>query len=131
MDAWAEITRNLQDTAPFIATLGEARVFPVSDAIYLSVEQGARELEQMHLAANSGRIYSCCDFPFHPHVTLGQDLPPEAVDPAAERASDAWRNYTGPRYFPVERVTFVQNTLENLWQDLAEITLGVPAYSVR
>jgi 2'-5' RNA ligase len=131
MHAWAEISKRLQEFPPFVVTLGEVRVFPVSDAIYLSVERGAAELEKMHLAANCGRIYAPCDFPFHPHVTLGQELPPESVDAVAGKAEEAWRKYAGPRYFPVERVTFVQNTVENQWQNLSEMTLGIPAYSVR
>ena len=80
---------------------------------------------------NCGRIYACSEFPFHPHVTLGQDLPPDAVGAAVERAIAAWRNYAGPRFFAVERLTFVQNTVENQWQDLAEFTLPAPAYSGR
>jgi hypothetical protein len=44
----------------------------------------------------------------------------------AELASRRWQEYSGKREFLVDRVTLVQNTLENRWTNLGEFPLRVP-----
>jgi len=102
------------------------RVFPVSQAVHLSLGAGRAEAIRIHQALHSGDL--CCPefFEYHPHVTLAQDLDPASVPAVAELASRRWQEYSGQRDFPVDHVTLVQNTLENRWTNLGEFSLRVP-----
>jgi 2'-5' RNA ligase len=65
-------------------------------------------------------------FEYHPHVTLAHDLDPVNVAAVAELAKRRWQEYPGVRNFPVDHLTLVQNTIENVWTNLGEFALGVP-----
>jgi 2'-5' RNA ligase len=123
-EAWQSITHRLHDFAPIAVELNGVDVFPVSQAIYLSLSAGAQELERMHRALNTGILQFDEPFTYHPHVTLAQDLDPSAVHSSFELAARRWQNADVPRKFVVDKLTFVQNTLENRWLDLAALELG-------
>jgi 2'-5' RNA ligase len=118
-EAWQEVKDNLQSFGPFHLELGQIEIFPNTDVIYLSVSAGHAELERMHRALNSGRLAFQEPFPYHPHVTLAQELEPGRVSAAVDLAERQWREFSHPRGFTVNRLTFVQNTLENRWADLS------------
>jgi hypothetical protein len=46
--------------------------------------------------------------------------------PAGELVSRRWQEFPHRRGFLVDTLTFVQNTSDNTWLDLAEIPLRVP-----
>jgi 2'-5' RNA ligase len=110
--------------APFDIELTEIHVFPVTDVIYLELGAGASELERMHLAMNSLPLEFEEPFPYHPHITLAQELVHAEVTEKHELASRRWREYPGSRVFRAERAVFVQNTMTDCWVDLAEYSLG-------
>jgi len=110
--------------APFEIELTGIEIFPVTDVIYIEVGHGASDLRRMHLAMNTGSLEFQDPFPYHPHITLAQELPPEKVASANELAQRLWREFPGPRRFPAERAVFVQNSLGNCWIDLAGYSLG-------
>jgi 2'-5' RNA ligase len=124
------IRARLPDLSPFEIEAGEVLVFPVSDVVYLSIKEGKKELLQMHRALNVGPLEFRELFPYHPHITLAQNLTHEQSIELAEIARRRWSEYTGPRAFPVESLAFVQNTTRNLWIDLAHFQLE-PAPSIR
>ena len=62
-------------------------------------------------------------FPYHPHVTLAQGLDPSVVAEMYEFAKRRWQEGTPAHSFAVDRLTFVQNTVENYWIDLTELEL--------
>ena len=123
-EAWQELQRSLQDFQPFRVELGEINVFPGLEAVYLSIKRGYQELERMHAALNAGRLAYEEPFPYYPHLTLVQELPPPELAAAMEMAAARWREFPHPRGFTVDRLTFVQNTLENRWTDLAAMDLA-------
>jgi 2'-5' RNA ligase len=123
-DAWQELERGLQDFPPFRLELADIRIFPITDVVYLSVGVGYGELERMHNALNNGRFALAEPFLYQPHVTLAQDLPREDVAAMAELAERRWREFAHPRNFTVDRLTFVRNTVENRWTDLAGCSLS-------
>lgn len=113
---------------PFDVELGEIEVFPVTDVIYIRVESGAEQLRQMHKALNRGALGYAEPFPYHPHITLAQELAPGRMQPLLEIASRRWREFPGPRKFRAEHTVFVQHACGNEWIDLAEEALrAVPA----
>jgi 2'-5' RNA ligase len=127
----SEQARALTDRwLPFEVELTGIEIFPVTDVIYIQVGRGIAELQRMHEALNAGVLKFQDPFPYHPHITLAQELPRERVAPASELSQRRWAEYQGDRTFRVEQAVFVQNTLNNCWIDLAEYWLtGTPAKS--
>lgn len=122
-EAWQELRRGLQDFQPFRVELGEIAVFPGLQAVYLSIERGRQDLERMHAKLNAGRLAYEEPFLYYPHLTLAQELSPQELAAAMELAAARWREYPHPRGFAVDKLTFVQNTLDNRWIDLAAVDL--------
>jgi 2'-5' RNA ligase len=110
--------------SPFDITLGEIRIFPVTNVIYVELAQGAPDMYRIHDAMNSASLAFEEPFAYHPHVTVAQEICDADVADAARRAKEMWDAYPGPRTFRAERTAFVQNTLMNSWIDLAEHDLG-------
>jgi len=123
-DAWQEIKRGLRDFPPFRLELADVRIFPVTRVIYLSVGLGRKELERMHAALNRGQFELTEAFEYQPHVTLAQELHPGEVAAAAELAALRWGRFAHPRDYTIDKLTFVRNTMENRWTDLAGCSLS-------
>jgi 2'-5' RNA ligase len=131
--AWRELQDRLQQSPAFSVELREARQFTESGVIYISLGPGYTDLEHLHARLNTG----FCQFPetwyYHPHVTLAQGLGPGAMPPGLERATRRWSEYSGPRSFQLDRVTFVQNVADDRsgdqWADLETFDLR-PAVTV-
>jgi len=119
-----QVSRILNSWNPFEIELTGIDVFPVTEVIYLEVGRGAAELRQVHQAMNAGPLEFHEPFPYHPHITLAQELPRDKVAATGEMARRLWDEYTGPRRFPAERAAFVQNSLDNYWIDLKSYSLG-------
>jgi 2'-5' RNA ligase len=109
---------------PFPVELGEIRMFPVTNVIYIEVTSGREELFAMHDGLNGGALAFDEPFVYHPHVTLAQEIPPGQVQTVHELAQRRWREFQGSRVFQADRAAFVQNTMGNCWIDLAECDLG-------
>jgi len=117
-----------EEFTPFEIEATGTAIFPLSKVIYLEIGNGARELHRMHERLTRANLAHDEPYPYHPHITLAQELPPEAVADAYELARRRWNAYMGPRSFTAERAAFVQNTADNHWLDLAGFSLsGVPA----
>jgi len=135
----AEINSMIQELAeetrlfpPFEIVLGEIRVFPVSNVIYVSIARGEHQLHALHENLNSGQLEYDGPFPYHPHITIAQDIcPPEKGPELAARAREAWQAYDGPRNFMVEKLSFVQNVAPQTWVDVAQVPLAMPVAAGR
>ncbi|MGH9559119.1 MAG: 2'-5' RNA ligase family protein [Bryobacteraceae bacterium] len=123
-EAWPQIEHRLSDFQPFRVELGGIEIFPVSRVIYVSVLAGYPELNRLHSALNNGLFAFDEPFVYHPHVTLAQELGPAAVSGAAKTALQRWRDFPHARDFTVDRLTLVQNTLDNRWIDLRGCALS-------
>jgi len=110
--------------SPFLVELGEIRIFPVTNVIYLEVGSGTKELSSMHDALNGEALVFEEPFVYHPHVTLAQEIPPGEVGAVHELAQRRWKEFPGERVFRADRTAFVQNTMGNGWIDLASFPLG-------
>ena len=124
--AWRALQNRLHDFQPFRVELGQPEIFPVTQVIYLSVKSGYNELKQLHSKLNTGELAFEEPFEYHPHVTLAQELEPGEVAALFEKASARWKEFSHSHSFAVDRLTFVQNTLENRWTDLRGCGLTSP-----
>jgi 2'-5' RNA ligase len=119
------IQRYLRDQPAFAIETAEVEVFRTTSVVYIGLAAGRLELERMHEALNDGPLQSDEPHTYHPHITLAQGLEhAEQVAAAVATATRRWAEYRGPRRFDAETITFVQNTIGNLWLDLAEFRLG-------
>ncbi|MCU1335442.1 MAG: hypothetical protein JWO19_1023 [Bryobacterales bacterium] len=116
----------LRDHHAFRVELRDVKVFPVSQAVHLTVGAGWTEAFAIHEALHRGDLCSNECFEYHPHVTLGQELDPGNVAAMAELAKRRWQEYPGNRGFLVDHLTLVQNTRQNHWTNLGEFALQVP-----
>lgn len=131
-EAWSAIQAISEALPPFDITLGDIEIFPVTNVIYLAIANGRPRLLEAHATLCQGPLDNAEAFPYHPHVTLAQGLLPEQVQTAADLARLRWREYTGPRSFPVNDLVFVQNTDTNDWLDLEDLQLStIAATTVR
>ena len=122
--AWETVRGMIPLFPPFEVEMTQVEVFPVSDVIYVAIGRGAEELHHIHYALNTEGLFCSEHYPFHPHITLAQELKSDEVDELAHVARARWAEWTGPRSFPVHKAVFVQNTRRNTWLDLGESTLG-------
>jgi hypothetical protein len=109
---------------PFPVELGDVRIFPETNVIYIGLRSAEEELSAMHDALNGNALAYDEPFTYHPHVTLAQEIPPGEVAAVYELARRRWQEFQGERGFLADRVAFVQNRVGNCWIDLANFALG-------
>jgi 2'-5' RNA ligase len=120
-----------EECTPFKVALGNVAIFPKSNVIYLTIKNGVNELHALHENLNSGQLEYDGPFPYHPHITLAQDLTHEEAEALAKIARARWAEYDGPREFNVEELCFVRSVKTGVWQDLANVDLAEPVTAVR
>jgi 2'-5' RNA ligase len=124
--AWETVRTLAPRCAPFEVEMTQLEVFPVSDVIHIAIGRGRQEMERMHDAMNVDGLKYTEPYPYHPHITLAQDLKGDEVDELARVARARWAEYPLSKIFRVEEVFFVQNTRRKQWLDLGESALGHP-----
>jgi 2'-5' RNA ligase len=122
--AWKTIRTLAPLFAPFEVEMTQVEVFPVSDVIHIGIGRGREEMERMHAGLNVDGLKFSEPYPYHPHITLAQDLKGDEVDELARVARARWAESTVPKTFRVDEVFFVQNTRRKEWLDLGESALG-------
>jgi len=125
-EAWAQLSEAALRFRPFDIELKAVQVFPISDVIYMSVGEGEKQLREMHAGLNIGGLKYQEPFPFHPHVTLAQELKCDELDELAQVARRRWEEFKFDHIFHVDTVTFVQSANRKKWNDLAETKLSFP-----
>ena len=124
--AWETVRTLAPHFPPFEVEMTQLEVFPVSDVIHIDIGQGRAEMERMHDGMNVAGLKFAEPYPYHPHITLAQDLKGDEVDELARVARTRWAECTLAKTFRVDKVFFVQNTRRKEWLDLGESALGHP-----
>lgn len=117
--AWQQILDYSNPQGAFELELTEVSIFPITNVVYIELGRGRERLMDWHRALNQGVLRFTEPFPYHPHVTLAQEIDASAAVEIGERAKAAWAEFRGPRRYLVEEVTLVQCTVNNEWLDLA------------
>ena len=123
-EALAHCRHVLARLEPFEVQLGEVELFAGSQVIKLSVISGEVSLRTLHDALNTGPLDHVEEYAYVPHITLGQDLPPERVAEYLETARERWRQFGVPPVIVVDSLTLVQQAEEGCWRDLVEMNLS-------
>lgn len=112
---------------PFDVELGEIDLFPVTEVIKIRVEKGVAELRTLHDILNTGPFEQVEDFEYVPHVTLAQELPStEKVRECLDLVRARWARFEHDTALRIEALTFVQQSEDGRWHNLAELWLGRP-----
>lgn len=104
-----EITELLSSVEAFELELGNLKLFPGSNMLYLSVENGSQELLNLHGALNAGKLFWEEHYEYIPHLTLSDALSENQLRTALEQAERAWNTSGHSR-------SFVVNDIILLWQ---------------
>jgi len=121
-----QLDEELRCATPFRVELGEIQIFDTSHVVYLGVTHGYRELLQLYGALNCDCLSYAEPFPYHPHITLAQNVSDEEAAHLAAVATERWEAYRGPRGFEVASLSFVQQVAPNIWADVAKVPVGAP-----
>ncbi|WP_042383314.1 2'-5' RNA ligase family protein [Streptacidiphilus melanogenes] len=113
-DVDGHLVRAAADHRPFQVTLRGTGTFrPVSQVVFVQLEQGVRECRALEASVRSGPLARELAFPYHPHVTVAHDLPDEALD----RAFTELRGFEAG--FPVEGFSLYRfSTDDQAWRPL-------------
>jgi hypothetical protein len=122
-EAFEQVCSLAANFQPFEIELAGVDVFPVSDVVHITIGKGREELQALHEALNRGGLWHAEPYPYHPHITLAQDLKPDELDELARVARERWDEFPNHRTFQVDALTFVQNTRCG-WIDLGEHRLS-------
>ena len=86
-DALERVERHLADAAasqaPFTMHLAGTGTFrPTSPVVFVQVATGVAQCELLERAIRSGPLARDLEYPYHPHVTVAQDVEDAALDEA-------------------------------------------------
>jgi 2'-5' RNA ligase len=74
---------------PFRVRLrGTATFRPVSPVVFVAVAEGISACEMLSKSVRTGPLPGELTYPYHPHVTVAHDLPPDVLDRAFKKLSD-------------------------------------------
>lgn len=104
---------------PFEMHLSGTGTFrPRSPVVYVQVARGVADCEALERAIRTGPLARALEFPYHPHVTIAQDVPDAALDAA----------YTGLAgltvRFEVAGFTLCERSEAGRWAACADYALG-------
>lgn len=97
---------------------GSATFLPVSPVVFVPLVQGISECERLEEKVRSGPLFREVRFPYHPHVTVAHDLPPDLLD----RAFDAVRGYEAR--FRVWGFTLFEQDIDGTWRPQRDFVFG-------
>jgi len=123
-DALPAIERHLEKVAaaqqPFTIHLRGTGTFrPVTEVVFVTLVVGISECELLAEAITSAdEVSRESRFPYHPHVTVAQDVPAEALDEVFEDLSGFSCK------FPVDSFTLFSHGGEGPWRPRRDFPLG-------
>nr|WP_328822298.1 2'-5' RNA ligase family protein [Micromonospora rubida] len=106
---------------PFTLHLRGTGTFrPVTQVVFVAVAAGISECELLAAAISAApELHREARFPYHPHVTVAQDVAPEALDRAYEDLADF------SAMFEVGSFTLFSHSGQARWQPRRDFLLGV------
>lgn len=118
-----EIEHHLADAAaqaaPFPMHLAGTGTFrPTSPVVFVQVARGVSDCELLEQRVRQGPLRRELTFPYHPHVTVAQGVPDEALDEAYEGLAQFVAR------FPVESFVLFRRDEQGGWTAAREFPLG-------
>ena len=121
----AALKRICYKAEPVRISLGQVEAFvPATSTVYLSVQQGASQISNLHQQLNQYGFRAEESWAYVPHVTLAKFADDAAALKAAEEAQAQWSRYADARDFLVKELTLVREFAPDKWDDLAKVPLA-------
>ena len=126
-DALPAIEKHLARVAavhgPFALHLRGTGTFrPVTEVVFVTVAVGISECEQLNAAIHElAAIERMSRFPYHPHVTVAQDVSPEQLDAVFADLADF------EALFPVAGFTLFEHGSDGRWHPHRDYALSGPS----
>jgi 2'-5' RNA ligase len=99
---------------------GTGTFSPVSDVVFVAVAKGIGNCELLATDVRSGPLDRTLSFPYHPHVTVAHDVPPDMLELAYSGLSDL------TAAFRVDSFTEFEQTPSGAWAVAREYKLTGP-----
>jgi 2'-5' RNA ligase len=118
-----EVERHLAEVAaehpPFVMHLAGTGTFrPTSPVVFIQVARGVSDCELLEQRVRRGPLARELDFPYHPHVTVAQDIDDARLDEAYDGLSGFVAR------FPVDEFVLFSRDGGGRWRWRAEFPLG-------
>lgn len=119
-----KIDAHLQEAAaaeagPFPLVLRGTGTFrPISPVVFVQIALGIADCERLELRVRSGPLSRELRFPYHPHVTIAQDVPEDVLD----RAFSALSGYHVR--FEVAEFSLYVHGRDGVWRPARNYRLG-------
>ena len=105
--------------APFPMTLRGTGTFrPVSPVTFVQLAAGISDCERLESRVRSGPLFRELKFNYHPHVTIAQDVPEEAL----QEGFDALASFAAT--FTVGGFTLYEEGRDKVWRPQREFAFG-------
>jgi 2'-5' RNA ligase len=127
-DSMDEVEKHLAEAAaahePFLMHLAGTGTFrPLSRVVFIQVATGVSDCEVLERDIRRGPLGRELEFPYHPHVTVAQDIDDEQLD-------DAYEGLSGfVARFAVGRFVLFSRDPDGRWNWRSEFPLGAAAAS--
>jgi 2'-5' RNA ligase len=113
------LRRAAAETPPFVMHLSGTGTFrPTSPVVFIQIARGVGDCEILEKTIRSGPLDRALDFPYHPHVTVAQDVDDAALDTAYDGLSGFVAR------FPVGAFALFSRESDGHWQWQSEFYLG-------
>ena len=99
---------------------GTGTFSPVSDVVFVTVARGIGDCELLATDVRTGPLERTLSFPYHPHVTVAHDVPPDMLEFAYSGLSDL------DAEFRVDAFTEFQQSEGGVWTVAREYPLTGP-----
>ena len=92
-DTLEDIDAHLKDAAvhcePFVMHLSGTGTFrPTSPVVFIQIARGVSDCEVLEARIRTGPLHRDLEFPYHPHVTVAQDIEDNRLDDAYDGLED-------------------------------------------
>lgn len=118
------LTRELATTESFQIAMGQVETFiPTTPTVFLRVENFAHRFRELHEDLNNGPFRCDEQWPYMPHLTIVKMPQIPLAEEAAELSRERWARYQGRKTAEVTSLSFVRESANQHWLDLATIQL--------
>lgn len=112
----AEAARNCEPFTMHLSGTGTFR--PLSPVVFIQVVRGMTECEELEKKIRRGVLERDLTFPYHPHVTVAQDVSEASLDEAYQGLSEFIARFT------VDRFTLFERDEDGTWLQRRAYPLG-------
>jgi len=120
-DVEAHLAKAASNSAPFSMHLSGTGTFrPLSPVVFIQISRGVADCELLEREIRSGVLARDLDFPYHPHVTVAQEVADAALDDAYDGLS------TFVARFAVDGFVLFSRDDSGAWTWRREFRLGRP-----